>query len=73
MTRYYIRMIHSGLLLRKDAAGHDWVDELGPATGFLSYGEAQCEALNLRRAGFVVSAVTQAEALQSVTRLQEAV
>ena len=73
MSRYYIRMIHSDFLMRKGASGPRWVKHLDEATGFLSYGEAQCHALELKRDGYVVSAVSQAEAVLALTRMQEAV
>lgn len=73
MNRYYIRMVHSNYLYRQGISGPRWVKHLDEATGLLSYGEAQCHALELRRDGYVVAAISQGEALQSVTRLSEAV
>ena len=71
MSRYYIRMIHSDFLMRQGASGPRWVKHLDEATGFLSYGEAQCHALELKRDGYVVSAISQAEAAQVLARLNE--
>lgn len=70
MTRYYIRDASNGQLT---ANVFSRVSDMGFADSYLSYGEAQCEALKLRRFGVEAHVVNEAEAALSLARLREAV
>lgn len=69
MSRYYIRDVSTGHLMRTTEPKYDWVFELEEATCYLSYGEAQIDAKKLRDVGLWVSAVTESEAVLSLARL----
>lgn len=72
MSRYYIRDVSTGHLLRTTEPRYDWVFELQDATCYLSYGEAQIDAIKLRERGLWVAAVTESEAVLSLQRLVSA-
>lgn len=69
MMTYYIRDSSNRMLIRNDATGFDWVPEIGRASIYHSYGEAQIDAKTLRDKGFWVSVIDHVEALHSINRL----
>lgn len=69
MSRYYIRDVSTGHLMRTTEPKYDWVFELEDATCYFSYGEAQIDAMRLRERGLWVAAVTESEAVISLARL----
>lgn len=69
MTRYYLRDASNGMLLISSGPDrYDWVPDITQATQYLSYGEAQCDALALRQGGMPISVVTEPEAVRSLAR-----